>query len=127
MLNKETLEMLDKSISADVKSLNSLNLDDVDIDKELKTLNAIKIQQDIVNQNIEMKQKQSNAKWNRVKDILTIAIPVVGQIVSLVMVGSLRKKIAGSDRMMTYQDSLMTPKTLKDGEKFLTGISSKLI
>lgn len=127
MLNKETLEMLDKSISADVKSLNSLNLDDVDIDKELKTLNAIKIQQDIVNQNIEMKQKQSNAKWNRVKDILTIAIPVAGQIVSLVMVGSLRKKIAGSDRMMTYQDSLMTPKTLKDGEKFLTGISSKLI
>ena len=127
MLNKETLEMLDKSISADVKSLNSLNLDDVDIDKELKTLNAIKIQQDIVNQNIEMKQKQSNAKWNRVKDIMTIAIPVVGQIVSLVMVGSLRKKIAGSDRMMTYQDSLMTPKTLKDGEKFLTGISSKLI
>lgn len=127
MLNKETLEMLDKSISADVKSLNSLNLDDVDIDKELKTLNAIKIQQDIVNQNIEMKQKQSNAKWNRVKDILTIAIPVAGQIVSLVMVGSLMKKIAGSDRMMTYQDSLMTPKTLKDGEKFLTGISSKLI
>lgn len=127
MLNKETLEMLDKSISADVKSLNSLNLDDVDIDKELKTLNAIKIQQDIVNQNIEMKQKQSNAKWNRVKDILTIAIPVAGQIVSLVMVGSLRKKIAGSDRMMTYQDSLRTPKTLKDGEKFLTGISSKLI
>ena len=127
MLNKETLEMLDKSISADVKSLNSLNLDDVDIDKELKTLNAIKIQQDIVNQNIEMKQKQSNAKWNRVKDIMTIAIPVAGQIVSLVMVGSLRKKIAGSDRMMTYQDSLMTPKTLKDGEKFLTGISSKLI
>lgn len=127
MLNKETLEMLGKSISADVKSLNSLNLDDVDIDKELKTLNAIKIQQDIVNQNIEMKQKQSNAKWNRVKDILTIAIPVAGQIVSLVMVGSLRKKIAGSDRMMTYQDSLRTPKTLKDGEKFLTGISSKLI
>lgn len=127
MLNKETLEMLDKSISADVKSLNSLNLDDVDIDKELKTLNAIKIQQDIVNQNIEMKQKQSNAKWNRVKDILTISIPVAGQIVSLVMVGSLRKKIAGSDRMMTYQDSLRTPKTLKDGEKFLTGISSKLI
>lgn len=127
MLNKETLEMLDKSISADVKSLNSLNLDDVDIDKELKTLNAIKIQQDIVNQNIEMKQKQSNAKWNRVKDILTIAIPVAGQIVSLVMVGSLRKKIAGSDRMMTYQDSLRAPKTLKDGEKFLTGISSKLI
>lgn len=127
MLNKETLEMLDKSISADVKSLNSLNLDDVDIDKELKTLNAIKIQQDIVNQNIEMKQKQSNAKWNRVKDIMTIAIPVAGQIVSLVMVGSLRKKIAGSDRMMTYQDSLRTPKTLKDGEKFLTGISSKLI
>lgn len=127
MLNKETLEMLDKSISADVKSLNSLNLDDVDIDKELKTLNAIKIQQDIVNQDIEMKQKQSNAKWNRVKDILTIAIPVAGQIVSLVMVGSLRKKIAGSDRMMTYQDSLRTPKTLKDGEKFLTGISSKLI
>ena len=127
MLNKETLEMLDKSISADVKSLNSLNLDDVDIDKELKTLNAIKIQQDIVNQNIEMKQKQSNAKWNRVKDILTIAIPVAGQIVSLVMIGSLRKKIAGSDRMMTYQDSLRTPKTLKDGEKFLTGISSKLI
>lgn len=127
MLDKETLEMLDKSISADVKSLNSLNLDDVDIDKELKTLNAIKIQQDIVNQNIEMKQKQSNAKWNRVKDILTIAIPVAGQIVSLVMVGSLRKKIAGSDRMMTYQDSLRTPKTLKDGEKFLTGISSKLI
>ena len=127
MLNKETLEMLDKSISADVKSLNSLNLDDVDIDKELKTLNAIKIQQDIVNQNIEMKQKQSNAKWNRVKDIMTIAITAVGQIVSLVMVGSLRKKIAGSDRMMTYQDSLMTPKTLKDGEKFLTGISSKLI
>ena len=127
MLNKETLEMLDKSISADVKSLNSLNVDDVDIDKELKTLNAIKIQQDIVNQNIEMKQKQSNAKWNRVKDILTIAIPVAGQIVSLVMVGSLRKKIAGSDRMMTYQDSLRTPKTLKDGEKFLTGISSKLI
>ena len=127
MLNKETLEMLDKSISADVKSLNSLDLDDVDIDKELKTLNAIKIQQDIVNQNIEMKQKQSNAKWNRVKDILTIAIPVAGQIVSLVMVGSLRKKIAGSDRMMTYQDSLRTPKTLKDGEKFLTGISSKLI
>lgn len=127
MLNKETLEMLDKSISADVKSLNSLNLDDVDIDKELKTLNAIKIQQDIVNQNIEMKQKQSNTKWNRVKDILTIAIPVAGQIVSLVMVGSLRKKIAGSDRMMTYQDSLRTPKTLKDGEKFLTGISSKLI
>ena len=127
MLNKETLEMLDKSISADVKSLNSLNLDDVDIDKELKTLNAIKIQQDIVNQNIEMKQKQSNAKWNRVKDILTIAIPVAGQIVSLVMVGSLRKKIAGSDRMMTYQDSLRTPKTLKDGEKFLTGISSKLL
>ena len=127
MLNKETLEMLDKSISADVKSLNSLNLDDVDIDKELKTLNAIKIQQDIINQNIEMKQKQSNAKWNRVKDILTIAIPVAGQIVSLVMVGSLRKKIAGSDRMMTYQDSLRTPKTLKDGEKFLTGISSKLI
>lgn len=127
MLNKETLEMLDKSISADVKSLNSLNLDDVDIDKELKTLNAIKIQQDIVNQNIEIKQKQSNAKWNRVKDILTIAIPVAGQIVSLVMVGSLRKKIAGSDRMMTYQDSLRTPKTLKDGEKFLTGISSKLI
>ena len=127
MLNKETLEMLDKSISADVKSLNSLNLDDVDIDKELKTLNAIKIQQDIVNQNIEMKQKQSNAKWNRVKDILTIAIPVAGQIVSLMMVGSLRKKIAGSDRMMTYQDSLRTPKTLKDGEKFLTGISSKLI
>lgn len=127
MLNKETLEMLDKSISADVKSLNSLNLDDVDIDKELKTLNAIKIQQDIVNQNIEMKQKQSNAKWNRVKDILTIAIPVAGQIVSLVMVGSLRKKIVGSDRMMTYQDSLRTPKTLKDGEKFLTGISSKLI
>lgn len=127
MLNKETLEMLDKSISADVKSLNSLNLDDVDIDKEMKTLNAIKIQQDIVNQNIEMKQKQSNAKWNRVKDILTIAIPVAGQIVSLVMVGSLRKKIAGSDRMMTYQDSLRTPKTLKDGEKFLTGISSKLI
>ena len=127
MLNKETLEMLDKSISADVKSLNSLNLDDVDIDKELKTLNAIKIQQDIVNQNIEMKQKQSNAKWKRVKDILTIAIPVAGQIVSLVMVGSLRKKIAGSDRMMTYQDSLRTPKTLKDGEKFLTGISSKLI
>ena len=127
MLNKETLEMLDKSISADVKSLNSLNLDDVDIDKELKTLSAIKIQQDIVNQNIEMKQKQSNAKWNRVKDILTIAIPVAGQIVSLVMVGSLRKKIVGSDRMMTYQDSLRTPKTLKDGEKFLTGISSKLI
>ena len=127
MLNKETLEMLDKSISADVKSLNSLNLDDVDIDKELKTLNAIKIQQDIVNQNIEMKQKQSNAKWNRVKDILTIAIPFAGQIVSLVMVGSLRKKIVGSDRMMTYQDSLRTPKTLKDGEKFLTGISSKLI
>ena len=127
MLNKETLEMLDKSISADVKSLNSLNLDDVDIDKELKALNAIKIQQDIVNQNIEMKQKQSNAKWKRVKDILTIAIPVAGQIVSLVMVGSLRKKIAGSDRMMTYQDSLRTPKTLKDGEKFLTGISSKLI
>ena len=127
MLDKETLEMLDKSISADVKSLNSLNLDDVDIDKELKTLNAIKIQQDIVNQDIEMKQKQSNAKWNRVKDILTIAIPVAGQIVSLVMVGSLRKKIAGSDRMMTYQDSLRTPKTLKDGEKFLTGISSKLI
>lgn len=127
MLDKETLEMLDKSISADVKSLNSLNLDDVDIDKELKTLNAIKIQQDIVNQNIEMKQKQSNAKWNRVKDILTIAIPVAGQIVSLVMVGSLRKKIAGSDMMMTYQDSLRTPKTLKDGEKFLTGISSKLI
>lgn len=127
MLDKETLEMLDKSISSDVKSLNSLNLDDVDIDKELKTLNAIKIQQDIVNQNIEMKQKQSNAKWNRVKDILTIAIPVAGQIVSLVMVGSLRKKIAGSDRMMTYQDSLRTPKTLKDGEKFLTGISSKLI
>ena len=119
MLNKETLEMLDKSISADVKSLNSLNLDDVDIDKELKTLNAIKIQQDIVNQNIEMKQKQSNAKWNRVKDILTIAIPVAGQIVSLVMVGSLRKKIAGSDRMMTYQDSLRTPKTLKDGEKLI--------
>ena len=127
MQNKEKIEMLDKSISADVKSLNSLNLDDVDIDKELKTLNAIKIQQDIVNQNIEMKQKQSNAKWNRVKDILTIAIPVAGQIVSLVMVGSLRKKIAGSDRMMTYQDSLRTPKTLKDGEKFLTGISSKLI
>lgn len=127
MLDKETLEMLNKSISADVKSLNSLNLDDVDIDKELKTLNAIKIQQDIVDQNIEMKQKQSNAKWNRVKDILTIAIPVAGQIVSLVMVGSLRKKIAGSDRMMTYQDSLRTPKTLKDGEKFLTGISSKLI
>lgn len=127
MLDKETLEMLDKSINADVKSLNSLNLDNVDIDKELKTLNAIKIQQDIVNQNIEMKQKQSNAKWNRVKDILTIAVPVAGQIVSLVMAGSLRKKIVGSDRMMTYQDSLRTPKTLKDGEKFLTGISSKLM
>lgn len=119
MLTKETVERIRESINADAKSLSM----STDLEEETKLANLIKTQQDI----IKTDSDEKNQKWNHFKDICGIVVPVAGKLIGLGIVCILIKKVIGAEMMMSYQDAMMAPKGLKDGEKFLTGVASKRI
>lgn len=139
-MDQETRSRFEESMLADV----NIGLTTDDFEEEQKYLKAIKLQQEILDEerrlaidekSNELKEKELNLKEKEledrktqekkdsIKDIVVAVVPAALKFAGLIIVCSITKKVIGSEMMMTYQDNMIPSKGMNEGGKFLENVA----